>query len=307
VLVVASAGGHIAQAMRICQLADVSPESHVVTFDTPQTQRLTKDWARTFVPYIRPRDYRGVLRAVPTVRRLLREQNFDAVISTGSAVALAALPTARAHSTRAIYVESFARFYGPSRSGRIIGRMKGVETYTQHATWQDDRWTYVGDTMPRLSESDLTPSRDPYRQPGSPRVFVTLGTIEKYRFDALVDRLVDAIPDGWDITWQLGVTKRTGLPGRAFGLLPADDFTRITDESDIVISHGGVGSAMAILELSKPSIFVPRRACRSEHVDDHQVQLCTELARRRLALYREVDELTTADLEKCLAQVQLAS
>lgn len=300
VLMVASAGGHIAQAMRICSLAGVSPESHVVTFDTPQTQRLTRDWPRTFVPYIRPRDVRGVLRAVPTIRRLLRQEHFDAVVSTGSAVALAALPTALSSSVRTIYIESFARFDGPSHSGRILSRLRGIETYTQHPSWASDRWRYVGDIMPRISEQIPT-ARTPYLDRNAPRVFVTFGTIERYRFDALVERLVDVVPQSWDVTWQLGVTDRADLPGRTFNLLPADEFTRIADESDIVISHGGVGSAMSILELGKPAIFVPRRAQRSEHVDDHQVQLCAELGSRELALYREVGDLTTEDLEACLA------
>lgn len=300
VLVVASTGGHIAQAMRICSLANVSHESHIVTFDTPQTQRLTEGRPRTFVPYIRPRDLRGVLRAAPTIRRLLRENDFDAVLSTGAAVALAALPVAVCCSTRAIYVESFARFNGPSRSGQLVSRMRGVETYTQHEEWQDANWRYVGDVMPRISRSSHSGTGDAGVM-HIPRVLVTLGTLEKYRFDALAERLVEIIPANWSITWQLGATSRTDLPGRVFEMLPADEFTTIADECDVVISHGGVGSALSIIELGKTAILVPRRAARAEHVDDHQVQLCSELARRDLALYREVDELTTADLEWCLA------
>ena len=37
-----------------------------------------------------------------------------------------------------------SRWNGPSLSGRLLRRVPGVQTYTQHARWADDAWTHLG-------------------------------------------------------------------------------------------------------------------------------------------------------------------
>ena len=170
----------------------------------------------------------------------------------------------------------------------------GVETYTQHEDWATPRWPFMGSiaqTLPgRRSPVASSGGRGPVR------VFVTLGTIQPYRFDALIDRVCAELPEGCDVTWQLGCTTRNDLPGRVVDMLPADEFERVAAESDVVISHAGVATALALVEMGKHTILVPRRAVRGEHVDDHQVQVCRDLARRGLVTYREVEDLSTGDL-----------
>jgi UDP-N-acetylglucosamine--N-acetylmuramyl-(pentapeptide) pyrophosphoryl-undecaprenol N-acetylglucosamine transferase len=43
---------------------------------------------------------------------------------------------------------------------------------------------------------------------------------------------------------------------------------------------------------------VPRRLAHGEHVDDHQIQIAQELARRGLAVSVEADALTVEDLRR---------
>ena len=293
ILVVASTGGHLAQAMKVVELTGVSTDSLIVTFCSPQSELLTEGYRVAYVPYVAPRDYRGIVRAAPRLRRILRTERFDAVLSTGAGIALSAFSVAP-RGTRLIYLESFSRFDGPSVTGRIARWLPRVETYTQHLRWADQRWKYIGDVAPPcVTEPAAAVGPITGRLP---RFFVTLGTIRPYRFDALLDRLRETLPANCEVTWQVGCTTRSDLPGRVVEMLPADEFVAEAQRADVVVSHAGVGTAMALLEMGKYTVLVPRRAARNEHVDDHQVQICRELEARRLVVYREVDTLATEDL-----------
>jgi UDP-N-acetylglucosamine--N-acetylmuramyl-(pentapeptide) pyrophosphoryl-undecaprenol N-acetylglucosamine transferase len=290
-LIVASTGGHVHQAVKICDMVGASPDSLIVTFRSPQSEQLTKDRRVRYVPYVSPRDWKGILRAIPFLRQIFREERFDAVLSTGAGIALSALPFAPS-GTQRIYIESFSRFDGASVTGRVARCLPRVSTYTQHPEWASRAWPYAGDVAPELAR----------RKPkmGEPsnhalRVFVTLGTIKPYRFDSLVDRIRDTLPANAEVTWQLGCTDRTDLPGRVVDMMPADEFEATAQSADIVISHAGVGTAMVLVELGKYTVLVPRRAARGEHVDDHQVQVCRDFEARGLVVYREVDDLSSLD------------
>ena len=52
-------------------------------------------------------------------------------------------------------------------------------------------------------------------------------------------------------------------------------------EADVVVAHAGVGTALAALEVGKCPVLVPRRLAHGEHVDDHQVQIASELGESR--------------------------
>ena len=43
-------------------------------------------------------------------------------------------------------------------------------------------------------------------------------------------------------------------------------------------------------------VLVPRRHARGEHVDDHQIQIASELRRRGLSVSVDADDLTLAEL-----------
>jgi UDP-N-acetylglucosamine:LPS N-acetylglucosamine transferase len=255
-LVVASSGGHVKQAITICDMVAADPDSLVVTFRSPQSEQLTRDRRVRYVPYVRPRDWKGILRAIPHLRQILSEERFDAVLSTGAGIALSALPFAPS-GTRKIYIESFSRFEGPSLTGRVSRCLPGVATFTQHPAWASPGWPYVGDVAPELAQHKPWAS-GPCDH--APRVFITLGTIKPYRFDALVNRIRDTLPPNAQVTWQLGCTARSDLPGHVVDMMPADEFEAVARAADVVVSHAGVGNAMALVEWGKYTILVPRRA-----------------------------------------------
>lgn len=270
-LLVASTGGHIAQLARLAPGLGASPDSLWVTFDSEQTRSLLWGKRRVHVPYVRPRDYRGALKAAGIIRSILRHEQFDGAVSTGAAVAVSALPLAAMAGVPSTYIESVSRVHGPSMSGRIIASLKGIELRTQHAAWASEKW--------KLHPSVFSTFRSVGRNASArPRLFVTLGTIQGYRFDSLIESvLASGLADDRTV-WQLGFSAgRRDLPGTVFEQMGAAQFTRAAGEADVVISHAGVGNLLGFLEMGIHPVLATRRRSRNEHVDDHQLQIA-ELA-----------------------------
>ena len=95
-------------------------------------------------------------------------------------------------------------------------------------------------------------------------ILVLLGT-SHLSFHRLTNALVDI--DGHDIYVQHGHTKlHVDLSGKAF--LSRRNLLKKIEWSDLVVSQGGVGSIMDVLEFSKPLIIVPRLEEFNELVGD---------------------------------------
>jgi UDP-N-acetylglucosamine transferase subunit ALG13 len=211
------------------------------------------------------------------------------VVSTGSAIAAALLPVARARGVPCHYIESGTRVLGPSTTGRVLARVPGIECYTQHANWASGRWAYAGSILDGFSvETRPAP-------PGLRAVVVTLGTWEQ-PFRRLVERLVPLLPPTAEVLWQTGHTDVTGLVDRPRPWVPADELATALQQADLVVTHAGMGATLDALTAGRCPLVMARRAAFGEQVDDHQLQLAAELSRRGLAVVREPEELTPADL-----------
>ncbi|WP_345712832.1 glycosyltransferase, partial [Kineococcus glutinatus] len=290
-LLIASTGGHLAELTMVSELIGARADSTWVTFDHEQSRSLLAGRDVSYVPYVAPRDLRGVLRCLPAFHRILRRGDYDAVVSTGAAVAVPGLLVAALRGVPTHYVESVARFERPSLTGRILSLVPGVRVYTQHASRAGRRWRFDVSVVDALSRpADRSPARR------ASKVFVTLGTIKPYRFDALVDRVKAMLPEGTSVTWQVGETRRDDLPGEVHEYLSAPEFDRIAAEADVVVSHAGVGSIMRLAQLGPQLVIVPRRACRGEHVDDHQQETLEVIRALDVGTCREADELRPSDL-----------
>ena len=131
-LLCASTGGDLWQLERIARRFEAREDSLWVTFDTAQSRSLLNGRRVLYVPYISPRDVRGVLTATVAIDRALRSEPFDGVLSTGAGIALSCIvPTARRRMRR-LYIESVSRVTGPSLTGRIVHATRLFETWTQH-------------------------------------------------------------------------------------------------------------------------------------------------------------------------------
>jgi UDP-N-acetylglucosamine transferase subunit ALG13 len=261
------------------------------TFDTPQSRSLLDGEVVDYVHFVGGRDPGAVLRNLPLAHRILRDREIDTVVSTGSAMALSFFALARSRGLECHYIESAARSDGPSLTGRLLRLLPGVRLYTQYRAWERGPWRYRGSVFDGFEP--VAPA--PVEPPPIRRVVVTLGTI-RYPFARLARRLAEILPEGADVLWQAGATDVSGLGLAASADLPAAELEAAMRDSDVVVAHAGVGSALSALEAGRQPLLVPRRAAHGEHVDDHQEQVAAELERRGLALAREAGELTRDDL-----------
>ncbi|BCJ55169.1 glycosyl transferase [Actinoplanes sp. NBRC 14428] len=289
-LLVASTGGHLAE------LHDLAPRLGLgarrwVTFDSVQSRSLLAGEDVVYVPPVSSRDVAGVVRDMAVAQRMFRAERYEHVISTGAAVAMAFFVPAAAAGIRCTYIESATRTDGPSLTGRLAARLRRVGLYTQCPSWAGGAWHYGGSIFDAFEAEALT------EPPPVRKVVVTLGTHERFTFPRLLTRLVGLLPPEWDILWQVGSTVIDKMPAGARREVPAAEMRQAMAEADVVISHAGVGSALAAMQAGKRAIYVPRRKAYGEHVDDHQVAMARELEGRKLVVAREVGGLTLADLE----------
>lgn len=291
-LLVASTGGHLDQLYRLHRAFEPHlDEVEWVTFDTPQSRDLLAGETVHFVPYVEPKDLHGTRTSAAAALRLLRGHRFVRVISTGAAVAVPFLATARSLHLAGHYIESAARSTGPSLSGTLVSHVPGVRLYAQYAAWTAGRWQFRGTVF-----DGFAPARARRQPPASiRRAVVTFGTQRRFGFRRAAERLVRLLPEVCDcdaeILWQTGATDVTGLgiPGRES--VPAAELRAAVAEADLVVGHAGIGSALLALEQGRCPVLLPRRYQYAEHTDDHQVQIATELRRRRLAVGTDVSRL----------------
>jgi UDP-N-acetylglucosamine--N-acetylmuramyl-(pentapeptide) pyrophosphoryl-undecaprenol N-acetylglucosamine transferase len=293
-LLVASTGGHLAE------LHDLTPrlgvgERRWVTFDSPQSRSLLDGEDVVFVPPATSRDLVGAVKDLIAAERMFRSERYERVISTGASVALAFfLPATRA-GVPCSYIESATRTEGPSLTGRLAARVPRTRLYTQYPAWADDTWQYGGSIFDAFEAEPIAEPR-----PVS-KVVVTLGTHERYTFPRLLNHLVTLLPPEWDVLWQVGSTIVDRMPPGARKQVPITEMRQALAEADVVVSHAGVGSALAAMQAGKRALYVPRRKAFGEHVDDHQVAMARELEGRKLVVAREAPEVGLADLAEAAA------
>jgi len=294
ILLVANDGGHLAQLHSLARRLPFADDHRWVTTPTAQSESLLQGEDVFWVGPAPTRDLRAAVDNARLLAPLMRRRSVTAVISTGSSLAVSALPQARAHGIAAHYIESATRTDGPSLSGRILARTPGVQLYTQNPTWADRRWTYAGSVF-----DGWAPSERPLPRRVK-RVVVSLGTSRTYGFRRLVERLAPMLHDlGAEVLWQTGTTDVSGLPVEApRPSVPALEMSEALRDSDVVIAHAGTGIALEALRAGKLPVLVPRRAEFSEHVDDHQEQIARMLDHRGLAVVREADRLDLTALER---------
>jgi UDP-N-acetylglucosamine transferase subunit ALG13 len=285
-LLVASTGGHLAELERWSQTIGSSPDSLWVTSESPQSVSLLRDRRVLYVPYVAPRD---AARTAHAFVRLMKEidwraEGFMSAVTTGAAVGLAGLAAARIHRIPAFYFESVSRVNGPSLSGRLAGLDPGINRLCQYEHLARGGWKYRRSLFDSFSAIPKHPVENP-------RLFITLGTIHPYRFDAAVDAVLSTGLADSRTVWQLGATKRQGLPGTSVSQLSASEFEQSCRAADVVITHAGVGTIMNLMDMGISPVVAPRRAARNEHVDDHQTQIADLLRSRAIARVAEVEQL----------------
>lgn len=102
-------------------------------------------------------------------------------------------------------------------------------------------------------------------------ILVTLGT-QKQPFTRLLET-IDKSDINDRIVVQAGYTKFESKKMEIFEFIPYDEMTKLINECDLVITHGGTGSIIMPLKKYKKVIACPRLMKYGEHVDNHQTQI----------------------------------
>jgi UDP-N-acetylglucosamine transferase subunit ALG13 len=245
-----------------------------------------------FVPFVGGRDPLNVARNFRHARRILG-QDVDAIVSTGSSVALPFFLLGRLKGLDLHYIESAARGDGPSMTGKLIGTIPGVNLYSQYRSWAEGRWNYRGAVFDAYEPAPLGSDANRIQ-----KVVVTLGTYRGYQFPRIVERLLEILPADSDVLWQTGDTDVAGFGIDGKEAIPERELTAAMKEADVIVAHAGVGAALASVEMGRSPLLVPRRLSLGEHIDDHQIQIARELEQRGLATTVEADQNTISDLLK---------
>lgn len=127
-------------------------------------------------------------------------------------------------------------------------------------------------------------------------IFVTVGTHEQ-QFNRLVEYM-----DKWARNHDEKVIIQTGfstyVPQNCewHKILPYCEMKKNVEDARVIITHGGPSSFIAALQIGKIPIVVPRRKDYGEHVNDHQIEFCRQIAERKrtIMLVEDVFELENA-------------
>ena len=106
-------------------------------------------------------------------------------------------------------------------------------------------------------------------------IFVTVGTTH-YQFDRLLSAVAE-LDTGQELIVQRGPSRVPLDNARVTDFLSFDELNQHVRDAEVVIMHAGVGSIMIALSLGKRPVVVPRLQRFGEAVDDHQVQVATQL------------------------------
>ncbi len=130
-------------------------------------------------------------------------------------------------------------------------------------------------------------------------IFVILGTQDK-KFPRLLEAIQKKIDEGKidekeEIIVQAGSTKFESKNMKIIDYMSVKDFEDLIDKADIIICHAGVGTILTALKKGKKIIAAARLKQYGEHVNDHQLQILDNFAKKRYILaledFNKLDEL----------------
>ena len=106
-------------------------------------------------------------------------------------------------------------------------------------------------------------------------ILVTLGT-QNNSFHRLLEEVQKNIDNGnikEEVIVQKGYTKFDSKQMKLIKEIPQDEFNKLIDQANLVITHGGVGSIITAITKGKKVIAIPRLKKYNEHVNDHQIEI----------------------------------
>jgi UDP-N-acetylglucosamine transferase subunit ALG13 len=128
-------------------------------------------------------------------------------------------------------------------------------------------------------------------------ILVSLGT-QDFPFDRLlkeIDLLIEKGVIKDEVYAQVGYSPYRAKHFHCEEFTSFNDFDRLLDSCNLLITHGGTGTIVGALKKGKKVIAVPRLVKFHEHVDDHQKEIIDLFSEKNLIVgLKEVSELETA-------------
>jgi len=222
----------------------------------------------------------------------MRKFDFDLILSTGAGIGISGPLLSLIFRKPFYFFESLARVSSLSKTGKIIEKMGFPKIVVRHASLASKNRLLLSSPF----ESYYASSSSPRIEATGLRIFVTLGTIRPYRFDRLIKLVVNELRPQDKVIWQLGSTsiQNENLPGKVKYFMTPSEFALSLAESDLVITHGGVGTILECLKAGKKPIVLARNSSYSEHVDMHQKDMVDLL--HTLGLVFDADYIFSREL-----------
>ncbi|MDD7389310.1 MAG: glycosyltransferase [Lachnospiraceae bacterium] len=123
-------------------------------------------------------------------------------------------------------------------------------------------------------------------------IFITVGTHEQ-PFNRLLEYIDELKGNGTiveEVIMQTGFSTYEPKYCKWKKLFSFAEMNEYVERARIVITHGGPSSFIMPLQVGKIPIVVPRQKKYNEHVNDHQIVFCREVARRQGNII-EVEEM----------------
>ena len=133
-------------------------------------------------------------------------------------------------------------------------------------------------------------------------ILVLLGT-QNNSFHRLLEEIEKNIKNGNiqdEVVVQAGFTKYESEYMKIFDMIPQEEFQKLIEDANLVITHGGVGSIMSAVRKNKKVIAVPRLKKYGEHVNNHQCEIINTFKKQGIIIGTNGVE----ELEKALKDVQ---
>jgi UDP-N-acetylglucosamine transferase subunit ALG13 len=125
-------------------------------------------------------------------------------------------------------------------------------------------------------------------------IFITLGS-QKFQFNRLlkkIDELIDKKVVTDEVFAQIGYSDYSPRNYKCEQFLDREEFAKMQENSDTVITHGGTGAIINAVKKGKKVVAIARNCEFGEHVDNHQRQIVEQFVQTGMILGAfDVEEL----------------
>ena len=299
VLLIASAGGHLTQALCACNHAEeivlVTTKSLV---NDDKIKKIYTIWSTQKNAFIH---FFNIFYALYVIAK----ERPRTVFTTGGPIVLPFALVCKFLPLRFVYLDTLSRVVELSHTGKVIHKYKLYDEFLSQwqAVARNYHVEYAGKTFDLEGKSNKVIT--PMAAPANPLVLVTMGT-NAYPFPRLIAAIakLDIYHDP-NVRWfiQTGGFEVTDKPanGEVVAMTTKSKLDQLVQESSLVISHCGVGSINHMLIFQKKVVFVPRLERFGEFSDDHQLQIAKELCNPNMTVVYPDDLLYQYSVEDLIA------